>query len=246
MGNPLGFLTRKQSCQSEVTSGSKTVNWTAARAARETMQAVHRRRSNRTLAHQESLFSPLADVDFFRHLIADLHDDIAGKVARFRQLADLTMEMGTERAMIPGGETAFASWLEARSSFVQGNFVATVMLCQGLAEHMLASHLAMGLDSKPLPKKIEFHETLKRCLADGVISARDEEDLRRLMSLRNPLSHYQDVEHPSNLYRRALDTRMPAREHLVRDATFAISMAVRLLALPSFRLGDGRTLLDEN
>jgi hypothetical protein len=195
---------------------------------------------------QKNLFSPLADVDFFRHLLADLHDDIAGKLARFRQLADLTVELGTERAMIPGGETAFASWLEARSSFVHGNFVATVMLCQGLAEHMLASHLAMGLDAQPLPKKIGFHETLKRCRAERVISQRDEEDLRHLMSLRNPLSHYQDVEHPSNLDQRALDTRMPAREHLVNDASFAISMAVRLLALPSFYLGDGRTLLDDD
>lgn len=197
------------------------------------------------MADQQSLFSPLADVDVFRFLIADMHDDIAGKVARFRQLADLTLEMGAERAMIPGGETAYASWLEARSSLVHGNFVATVMLCQGMAEHMLASHLTLGLDAKPLPKKIVFHETLKRCLADGVVSERDAEDLRKLMSLRNPLAHYQNVNDPANLGRRALDTRMPAREHLVNDASFAISMAVRLLALPSFRLDDPRTLLDD-
>lgn len=194
---------------------------------------------------QDSLFSLLADVDFFRLLIADLHDDLAGKVARFRQLADLTVEHGTERAMIPGG-TAYSSWLEARSSFVHGNFVATVMLCQGMAEHMLASHLAMGMDAKPLPERVHFKVTLKRCLDEGVIAQRDYEDLDRLMSLRNPLSHYRDVNDKSNLERRAIDTQMPAREHMLSDATFAISMAVRLLALPSFRLGDGRTLLDED
>lgn len=194
---------------------------------------------------QDSLFSPLSDVDFFRHLIVDLHDDVAGKVARFRQLADLTVEHGTESAMIPGG-AAVSSWLEARSSFVHGNFVATVMLCQGMAEHMLASHLAMGMDAKPLPKKVRFEQTLKRCLDEGVISKRDAEDLDRLMSLRNPLSNYRNVNDEANLERRAIDTRMPAREHLISDATFAISMAARLLALPSSRLGDGRTLLDED
>lgn len=194
---------------------------------------------------QDSLFSPLADVDLFRHLIADLHDDVAGKVARFRQLADLTTEHATERAMIPGG-TAFSSGLEARSSFVHGNFVATVMLCQGMAEHMLASHLAMGMDAKPLPERINFKATLKRCMAEGVISHRDAQDLERLMSLRNPLSHYREVNDKSNLDRRAIDTQMPAREHLLSDATFAIAMAVRLLALPSFRLDDGRTLLDDD
>lgn len=191
-----------------------------------------------------SLFSPLDDLDFVRHLLADLHNDLTGKVARFRQLADLTTEMGTERAMIPGGEVAFACWVEARSSFVQGNFVATVMLCQGMAEHMLASHLAMGVDAEPLRPKIRFDQTLKRCLADGVICDRDAEDFERLMALRNPLSHYRGVDDASNVDRRALDTRMPAREHLLNDATFAISMAVRLLALPMFRLGEGRSLLD--
>lgn len=196
------------------------------------------------MASQESLFSPLADVDFFRHLIVDLHDDVAGKIARFRQLADLTLEHGTERAMIPGG-TAFSAWLEARSSFVHGNFVATVMLCQGMAEHMLASRLAMGMDAKPLPKKVRFEQTLKRCQDEGVISERDAEDLERLMSLRNPLSHYRDVNDESNLERRAIHTQKQAREHLVSDATFAISMAVRLLALPSFRLEDGRKLIDD-
>jgi len=196
------------------------------------------------MTSQESLFSPLTDVDFFRHLIVDLHDDVAGKVARFKQLADLTLEHGAVLAMISGG-TAFSSWLEARSSFVHGNFVATVMLCQGMAEHMLASHLAMGMDSKPLPRKIRFEQTLKRCQDEGVISQREAEDLERLLSLRNPLSHYRDVNDEANLDRRAIHTQMPAREHLVSDATFAISMAVRLLALPSFRVGDGRTLIDD-
>lgn len=197
------------------------------------------------MTSQNSLFSPLADVDFFRHLIVDLHDDVAGKLARFRQLADLITEHGTERAMIPGS-TAFSSWLEARSSFVHGNFVATVMLCQGMAEHMLASHLAMGMDAKPLPERIHFKATLKRCLDGEVLSQRDVEDLDRLMSLRNPLSHYRDVSDKSNVERRSTDSQRPAREHLLSDATFAISMAVRLLALPSFRLADGRTLLDED
>lgn len=196
------------------------------------------------MTKQTELFSPLTDVDLARHLLAELHDDFSGKVARFRQLADLTMTAGTERAMIPGGETAFASWLEARSSFVQGNFIATVMLCQGMAEHMLASQIDAELDGTPLPRNVTFSRTLSRCLAEGVIAANDAEDLKRLMSLRNPLSHYRPVNDVENIDRRSIDSGLPAREHLLRDATFAITMAMRLLALPSFRLADGHTLLD--
>lgn len=58
----------------------------------------------------------------------------------------------------------------------------------------------------------------------------------KLISVRNPLSHYRRLDDASNLSRRAVDSRTPAVEHLMNDATFAISVAVRLLVLPGFRL----------
>jgi hypothetical protein len=142
------------------------------------------------MADQKALFSPLADVDFFRHLLVDLHDDLAGKVARFRQLADLSMALGSYGSMIPGGESAHSAWLEARSCFVHDNFVATIMLCHGMAEHMLAAHLVMGLSAEELPERIKFSETLRRCVDDGVITERDAEDLLRPVA---PLASQRDM-----------------------------------------------------
>jgi len=187
---------------------------------------------------QSELLSPLTDMELVRHLLADLHDNLSGKIARFHQLADLSMALGSAGTMLPGGETTFAAWTEARTSFVHGNYMATILLCQGLAEHMLAAHIATGLHAEELPARITFQETLRRCLAQGVIGQSDADALQRLMSLRNPLSHYRDINDPSNLSRRALDTRTPATEHLRADGSFAISVAIRLLALPAFRLGD--------
>lgn len=188
---------------------------------------------------QGKLFSALADVDFFRELLGDLYDDVAGKVARFRQLADLSMGLGAHGTMIPG-ETSHVSWLEARSSFIHGNFIATVMVCQGLAEHVLASHISMGMNANRLPNRVQFKETLKRCMDDGVISAELAENLRRLMELRNPLAHYRDIDDASNLTRRAVDFSTHPQEHLMGDATFAMSVAVKLLSLPQFRVDSGR------
>lgn len=187
---------------------------------------------------QSELLSTVRDVDVFRILLSDLHDDLTGKVARFRQLADLSAALGSSGTMMPGGETAFAAWIEARSSFVHGNYVATVLLCQGLAEHVLAAHLTLGLGGEQLPSRVSFTDTLNRCVARGVIAQRDADDLRRLMNLRNPLTHYRSIDDPSNLERRMLDSRLPAETHLLTDATFAMGMAIRLLALPAFRLGD--------
>ncbi len=190
------------------------------------------------MADQADLLTDMHDLDFVRLLLAEMHDDLRGKVSRFRQLDDTVSAIGSRQSMIPGGEVAYAAWVEARSSFVHGNFVATVLLSQALAEQMLAAMLIMGLNAEPIPSKIKFSVTLKRCLARGMITQQDADDLKRLMDLRNPLSHHRLIDDPTNLSRRAIDARMPGEEHLRRDATFAISMAVRLMALPMIRLGD--------
>jgi len=65
---------------------------------------------------QTDLFSSISDLEFARLLLADLHDDLIGKIARFRQLNDLSVAFGRHGSMIPGGETAFAAWTEARTS----------------------------------------------------------------------------------------------------------------------------------
>ena len=186
---------------------------------------------------QEDLLSPVSELGLVKWLLAELHDDLGGKVSRFRQLVDLSGALGPNGTMMPGGRTTYAAWNEARISYVHGNYIATVLLCQGLAEHLLAAELSLTLGAEPLPDRISFQETLRRSLERGLISQRDAEDLRRLMSLRNPLSHYRDINDPSNIERRALDTMVPTEAHLFADASFAIGMAVRLLALPSFRLG---------
>ncbi|MBX9943798.1 MAG: hypothetical protein K2Y40_06935, partial [Reyranella sp.] len=109
---------------------------------------------------QLDLLSPLKDLDLVRWLLADLHDDLFGKAARFRQLTDLSGSLGSYGTMLPGGETTLAAWNEARTSFVHGNYVATVLLCQGLAEHMLAAHISVSLGGEELPKRISFQDDL--------------------------------------------------------------------------------------
>ncbi len=185
----------------------------------------------------EDLLSEISDFDLVRHLLADLHDDLSGKIARFRQLVDLSGVLGSSGTMLFGGEITDRAWREARWSFIHGNFAATVLLCQGLAEHLLGSYLHAALLIDDFPKRVSFAATLRRCQERNVISGRDAMDLRRLMDLRNPLSHFRDLNDPASLSGRVLSTLEPAEEHLRRDASFAIGLAVRLLALPAFKLG---------
>src|SRR5581483_1200033 len=105
------------------------------------------------------LLSDVTELDLVRHLLADLHDDLIEKVARFRQLIDLGLQMG-RRTMIFGGHAAHHAWIEARSSFVHGNYAATVLLCQSLVENLLAAFLHAGLLMDDLPDRMLFG---KRC-----------------------------------------------------------------------------------
>ena len=129
------------------------------------------------------LLSEISDFDLVRHLLADLHDGLSGKIARFRQLVDLCDALGSSGTMLFGGEITDVAWREARWSFIHGNFAATVLLCQGLAEHLLGSFLHAALLIDDLPKRVSFAETLRRCQDRKVISDRDATDLRRLMEL---------------------------------------------------------------
>ncbi len=186
---------------------------------------------------QSDLLSNVKDVDALQVLLADMHDDLNGKVGRFRLLTELSAALGAMGATMLDGETVVPIWTEARSSFVHGNYVATVLLCQVLAEHILAVQLNLGVDSEKLSNQISFNDTLNRCVARDVITQQDADDLCRLMGLRNPLCHYRTVDDPSNLLNRVLNTTHPTEAHLFNDASFAISMAIRLLAQPVCRLG---------
>jgi len=89
------------------------------------------------VSEQADIFGSPSEISLVRLLLVDLHDGLVGKVARFRQLEDLCSALGEGGTMMPGGEIVYNAWIEARSSFVHGNYMATVMLCQSLAENIL-------------------------------------------------------------------------------------------------------------
>src|SRR5919202_3034067 len=87
------------------------------------------------------LFSGPSDMELFRLLLSDLNEELPGRVARYRYLADISGALGEGGTMIFGGTAAYAALSEARSSFVYGNFISTILLCQALVENTLAGLL---------------------------------------------------------------------------------------------------------
>lgn len=104
-------------------------------------------------------------------------------------------------------------------------------------EHLLAAYLHAGLMVDDIPNRIQFTDTLRRCREREIISDEDVTDLRRMMALRNPLSHFRHVGDGSNLDRRSIEESKSADDLLRHDAIFSIGLAVRMLSKPAFRLG---------
>jgi len=156
---------------------------------------------------------------------------------RPEKVVDVAFWKSAQRPTRDCGPRHQLSAIAPRASFVHGNFVATILLCQGLAEHLLAAYLHAGVLVDNIPERIQFADTLRRCRERDVISDQDVTDLRHMMELRNPLSHFRHVDDGNNLDRRTIDTGVSAEELLRRDAIFSIGLVVTILAKPAFRLG---------
>jgi hypothetical protein len=184
---------------------------------------------------QSDLFDGPSDIDLMRLLLSDLNDDLPGKVARFRYLSDVSSDFGEHGIMLFGGTVSAAALGEARSSFVHGNFVAAILLCQTLAENVLAG--VLHLRGTDIPERVAFRETLRHLEAGGVVTAKDLADLKKIADMRNPLSHFRPPSDAGNLTRRSMVSGEPTEEILSRDAHFAIATLMRLLSQPPFRVG---------
>ena len=177
-------------------------------------------------------------------LLADLHDDLAGRVDRLRLLLAFEADFGHGRGlMLPGGTPAQYGYTETRQAFIQGNFLSVVLLSQCVIENVLAAELGMlslsneikGSDPLSLKVRPGFRDTIVAGRSAGILNEQDERDLLRLADLRNALTHFRTVGDSSHIDRRAMSERRAAGELCEDDARFAILLFVRILAKPQFR-----------
>lgn len=191
------------------------------------------------------MFDPLPpETIALKVLLADLHDDLDGRVERLRLLIAIESDFGGGRGLLlPGGMPAQFAYVETRQAFVAGNFLSVILLSQCMLENVLAAQIGMEslsreikggspIERKPRPT---FRETIAKCRRTNVLDDKDEAELGRLSNLRNALTHFRDVNDQSHLDRRALNQRRPAADVCEDDARFAITLFVRILAKPQFR-----------
>ena len=191
------------------------------------------------------MFDPLPPETLaLKTLLADLHDDLEGRVERLRLLIAIESDFGQGRGLLlPGGTPAQFAYLETRQAFVLGSFLSVILLSQCMLENVLAAQVGLEAVSREIKggepiemsSRPSFRQTITNCRTVGIINEEDEDDLIRLSDLRNALSHFRDVNDQSHLDRRAMDQRLAAAQICEQDARFAIVVFIRILAKSEFR-----------
>lgn len=104
-----------------------------------------------------------------------------------------------------------------------------------LLEHLLAS--VAGMMGEQLGKRPEFKKTLAACQKRGLLTTTEIADIARLVSIRNPLTHYPDTEDADHLMRRSMREGRATSDFCEDDARFAIGLITRLLGKSAFAVG---------
>lgn len=137
--------------------------------------------------------------------------------------------------MLYGGFGSLAPWDEVRRAFINGEFVATVLLGQAFLEQTLAGYLdLLGGDSV---RRAGLAEILTDFRHRGWITDTDFDVLDGVRRLRNPYVHYRDVQHKDNLGRRVMTEREDYEVLIERDARAVIRALLHLLNRYPFAMG---------
>lgn len=181
-------------------------------------------------------------------LLDDLYTDFEARIARCRLLLALDVDFGGSGVMLPGGHPTYLAFVEARSSFVAGNFLGTILLCLALIENLLGAYIRdeeladeihgrSGFEENRISARPRLTLSLDLCIARGLLTAQEAARVLELSELRNSLAHWRPENDRSHIDRRALDNRTHVFSVMGEDARFGITTVIKLLAKPEFAIG---------
>lgn len=138
---------------------------------------------------------------------------------RARRLEWLAPHMGGPGA-ISGAVEALALLEEARVCFIQGQFIATLLVATSFIEHTLAEELEGEF---PLKKRPTVEDLIKaaRTKLSVPVDLLDRTD--RIRRLRNPYTHLRPTNDPDRLGNRYREERRHPNAVMEDDAKLAIS-----------------------
>ena len=162
-------------------------------------------------------------------LLADIEEaDVTSRDVRLERLEFLLAEFGPPAdMMLIGGIGAMFAIQELQSSFLNGNFMATIFCCQTFVEHSLAGGYALGGQDDLVESG--FKKLTEQSLADGGISAPIAKRLDELREMRNPYTHPRIIQKRQSLLDRVVASKSDPHSMAEKDAREAIQILVDYL-----------------
>ena len=149
-------------------------------------------------------------------------DDAKGRPWRAKRLRDLLsiLPLPPERMMFLGGEQSMICFDEARRCYLDGSYMAVVLLCLAYVERELAARLyAAGWDKA---KNVRLAEILERAYEVGELSELEWQTYRDLANLRNSHAHFRSPDEKTSLISRTVEENELPGEMLKEDARKAV------------------------
>lgn len=115
---------------------------------------------------------------------------------------------------------------EAKTSYINGQFIATVLLSTSFIEHWLADYLRKKGYVKESERGLSAMINCMRkngLLAEYLLDKVDE-----VRKIRNPFTHKKEYDHPYNLTKRAFFQLHNPGETMQKDAELALTMMLTI------------------
>jgi len=150
-------------------------------------------------------------IDSREKLLKDLEAaNVQSRENRVEQLEFLLEEFGPPADMLlTGGLGAVFAIHELKSSFLNGNYMATIFCCQTFIEHSLAGRYA--LSGQDALVEIGFKNLIDRSLTDGCLTEQLAKRLHELREMRNPYVHPRILPNRESLLDRMVATTRQLR-----------------------------------
>ena len=133
-----------------------------------------------------------------------------------------------------GDYGVIAPWTELRQTFIDGSFVATVLVGQAFLENLLAGLLHWH--EEPVGRA-GLAAVLEQTRDVGWLTPQEFAVLDAVRRMRNPYAHYRNFQHRDSLIKRAIAAEEAPDVLLERDARAVVEALYHLVNRPPFALG---------
>jgi len=162
-------------------------------------------------------------------------EDTATRADRAGRAAWLVRKGWPESGWIFFGDLGIIGpWDELRRTFINGEYLATILVGQAFLENVLAGLLEWPEGSVG---RAGLAEILAQVRDRGWITPDEHDVLDTVRQMRNPYAHYRNVQHGDSLIRRAMAAGEPPELLVERDARAVVGALFHLVNRHPFALG---------